>query len=77
MESIKADGELAAEVVVLLGKELKVARKRIQELEEKQRAEGAETAMRILKKCAEDERVEMERYRLLANQCKKEPGDKP
>ena len=36
MESIKADGELAAEMVVLLGKELKVARKRIQELEEKQ-----------------------------------------
>jgi len=36
MESIKVDGELAAEMVVLLGKELKVARKRIQELEEKQ-----------------------------------------
>ena len=36
MESIKADGELAAEMVALLGKELKVARKRIQELEEKQ-----------------------------------------
>ena len=35
MESIKADGELAAEMVVLLGKELKAARKRIQELEEK------------------------------------------
>jgi len=84
-------------MVVLLGKELKVARKRIQELEEKQvphiisstnvywakpciyadvieltnRAERAETAMRILKKCAEDERVEKERYRQLANQCKK------
>ena len=36
MESIKADGELAAEMVVLLGKELKAAQKRIQELEEKQ-----------------------------------------
>ena len=36
MESIKADGELAAEMVVLLGKELKVARRKIQELEEKQ-----------------------------------------
>lgn len=36
MESIKVDGELAAEMVVLLGKELKVARKKIQELEEKQ-----------------------------------------
>lgn len=83
MESIKADGELAAEMVALLGKELKVARKRIQELEENQtdvieltkRAEGAETAMKILKKCAEDERAEKERYRQLANQCKKEPGD--
>lgn len=34
------------------------------------RAEGAENAVRTLTKHIEDERVEKERYRQLANQCK-------